>query len=227
MFKTLRGRVIASYFIVVIISLLLVSLFFLFFLSRYIRDRDSKELLREVTAIARDVEKLGASQATQSTPTTPTTPGQPNAGNRVGVLPLLNAQAQALQVKFLLAGPGGRVLAESSNEPVLGDRTVQLPARVLSESGPRISERYFPRLRQDYLFATAPAKVQGKQVFLIALKTVENVRSVALSLIGYVSLAGGIALALSMLLALYFSGALSKPIREVTAAARRMADGDY
>jgi signal transduction histidine kinase len=227
MFKTLRGRVIASYFIVVIISLLLASLFFLFFLSRYIRDRDSKELLREVTAIARDVEKLGASQATQSTPTTPTTPGQPNAGNRVGVLPLLNAQAQALQVKFLLAGPGGRVLAESSNEPVLGDRTVQLPARVLSESGPRISERYFPRLRQDYLFATAPAKVQGKRVFLIALKTVENVRSVALSLIGYVSLAGGIALALSMLLALYFSGALSKPIREVTAAARRMADGDY
>ncbi len=224
MFKTLRGRVIASYFIVVIISLLLASLFFLFFLSRYIRQRDSAELLRQVSVIARDIDKLAASQLSQ-TLQPPT--AQPQATKGVGLLPLLNAEAQVQQVKFLVVGPAGRVITESSNAPTLAGRTLDLPARILSETGPRISQRYFKLLGKDYLFATAPANVQGRRVYLLAIKPVAQVGSAVAPLIGYVSLAGGIALVLSMLLALYFSGALSKPIHEVTAAARRMADGDY
>jgi signal transduction histidine kinase len=220
MFKTLRGRVIATYFVVVIISLLLASVFFLFFLSRYIQDRDRKELLGQVAAIAQDVRQLGLAAAAQ--------PGIAQALPQGSVITsILNTEGQVLKAKLVLVGPTGTVLAESRGQPTVGSRTLELPKNITSETGPRISRRFFRLLGKDYLFATAPTRVQGSQAFLIAIKPVEAIKLVAAPLIGYVAIAGGIALALSMLLALYFSGALSRHIREVTVAAQKIAEGDY
>jgi signal transduction histidine kinase len=223
MFKTLRGRVIATCFIVVIISLVLASVFFLFFLSRYTRTREKRELLREVTAIARDVKQLETGTAAQNLP--PKTQAQQSKPVRGVVVTMLNAESDVLKAKLMLVAPDGTVLVQSKGAPSLGT-TLQLPQGVLS-SGPLITEHYFQKLARNYLFATAPTQLGSSQGYLMALKPVEQVGAVAGSLIGYVIIAGLIALALSMLLALYLSGALSRPIREVTAAARLIAAGDY
>jgi signal transduction histidine kinase len=220
MFKTLRGRVIFTYFIVVIISLLLSSVFFLFFLSRYIRNRDRSELRGQIGAIAQDVRQVGGNPA----PANSSRQGQQPV---VGVARMLNSDAEVLKAKLALVFPDGTVAGESRGAPVLGRRIVQLPAGILNERGPLVTQRYFKSLKKDYLFATAPTQLGGKKAFLMALKPVEKIRAVVTPLIGYVALAGGIALALSMLLALYLSGAISRPIREVTKAARKMAAGDY
>jgi signal transduction histidine kinase len=222
MFKTLRGRVIATYFVVVIISLVLASVFFLFFLSRYTRSREKRELLREVTAIARDVRQLENAPAAQNQPQNQAQQARPVRGV---VVTMLNAESDVLRAKLMLVAPNGTVLVQSKGAPSLGT-TLELPRGVLS-SGPLITEHYFNKLARNYLFATAPTQLGTSQGYLMALKPVEQVGAVAGTLVLYVVIAGLIALALSMLLALYLSGALSRPIREITAAAKLIAAGDY
>ena len=220
MFRTLRGRVIVTYFIVVIISLLLASVFFLFFLTRYTRNRDKHDLLREVTTLAKDVKDL--ERGTASVSQAPGRQAKPASSVTQGVV---NAAGDVLAAKLLVVVPDGTVVLQSRAGPDLGS-SVDLPAGVFSK-GPLITEHYFKGLGRDYLFATAPTRVGVGQGYLMALKPVEQVGSVAGSLVGYLVIAGLIALAASMLLALYLSGALSRPIREVTAAARKMSAGDY
>lgn len=235
MIKTLRGRVAFTYLVVVVISLVLASVFFLFFLSRYIKDRDRAELLREVAGIAKDIAKLPQSllppERDGVQPTAPTPPGtqpvEPVGKPDLGVVRLLEAEARLLETKLILVRPDGYVVAESGGRPVLNSRTVELPEGIFNESGPQIRERVFPKLGKTYLWATAPTRIGNQAGFVIATKPAEEVSSVAPALIGYVAVAGAIALAISMLFALYLSGAISRPIREVTEAARRMAAGDY
>src|SRR5450756_1703504 len=58
MFKTLRSRVIITYFTVVVICLLLASIVFVLFLTRYQRDRARDDLRRQVGAVARDITRV-------------------------------------------------------------------------------------------------------------------------------------------------------------------------
>ncbi len=239
MFKTLRGRITATYFLVVLISLLLASLFFLFFLGRYIRTSDREDLGRQVDAVARDIKQVNRqflpAVSGQSAPSK--LPGQaqsaPSEQNtevqaRKLIGNIMNTEAEVLEAKLLLVGPTGQVVEESAGKPVFGNRVIQLPEGIFSETGPVVVERYFPGLRKDYLFATAPtALAKGQLGYLAAIKNIEPVRPVAGSLVAYVALAGLIALALTMALAFYLSSAISRPVREVTEAAQRMAAGDY
>ena len=227
MFKTLRGRIIASYFLVVLVSLLLTSLVSLFFLSRYAHDKERDDLLRQVGAIAEDLS--GVSQL----PRSPLFPqeGQPEVEEpeaRRVVRGILNTEAEVLEAKLMLVAPDGRVVAESRTRPTFGEKTLELPPEIFSEKGPRITEKFFEKLENEYLFATAPTRIErDASGYLIAIKPVEELGSAASTLIRYVVLAGLIALGISMLVALYLSGAISRPLKAVTLAARKMADGDY
>lgn len=226
MFKTLRARVIATYFIVVILSLVLACIFFLFFLSRYTRDREKRELLQQVTTISQDIKQIEVAKPQSGTPQNPKTAQQaPEDKPRGVVMTMLNAESEVLKAKLLLVAPDGSVVVQSKGAPSFGT-TIQLPSGVFSR-GPLITEHYFTKLKRNYLFATAPTQLGDKQGYLMALKPVEQVGEVAGTLVGYAALAGLIALALSMVFALYLSGALSRPVREVTAAARQIAAGDY
>ncbi len=158
MFRTLRGRIAATYFLVVFISLLLASLFFTFFLARYTRRRERSDLLDQVGAIAEDVRRVSnAFRPQKNAPGDSDRPPQPAGGDPGALVAgILDAEAGALDVKLLLVAPDGKVAAESGGRPTFGSRTLDLPSDVVSEKGPRIYERFFKRLRRDYLFATAP-----------------------------------------------------------------------
>ena len=241
MFRTLRGRITAAFLLVVLISLFLASLVFIFFLARYIRDRERDDLLGQVGAIAEDISRVHS--AFRLPPLAPPplnnqpapAPSSPNPrpdraeedGRRL-VRGILNTEAEVLKVKLLLVAPGGMVVAESMGRPRLGERTVELPEDILSRQGPRITERFFRSLGKDYLIATAPTLLEkGEEGYLLAIKPLEETRPLAASLVWYMVIAGLFALGMSAFFALYLSGAISRPVREVTAAARRMAEGDY
>jgi len=236
MFRTLRGRITATYFLVVVISLLLASLFFLFFLARYIRDSDREDLGRQVEAVAKDIRQvnrqfqpdLTGQSAPAPMPGAPQSAQVQSGGTEAQaqrlIKSILNTEAEVLEAKLLLVAPSGLVVYESNTRPIFGERTIELPADIFSEQGPRVTERFFRRLGRKYLFATAPTTLaKGQKGFLAAVKTIEPVRSVAGSLVVYVALAGLIALALTMALAFYLSTAISRPVREVTEAARAIA----
>jgi signal transduction histidine kinase len=206
---------------------LLASVFFLFFLGRYTRDREKRELLREVTAISKDIRQIDLPQPGTGGPDAVQTSQQVPQDKPVRsvLVSMLNSESDVLKAKLLLVAPDGTVVVQSKGAPSFGS-SIQLPAGIFSQ-GPIITEHYFNKLKRNYMFATAPTQLASRQGYLMALKPVEQVGAVAGSLIWYVVIAGLIALAISMLFALYMSGALSRPIREVTAAARKIAGGDY
>lgn len=229
MFKTLRGRVIATYFLVVLVSLVLASLVFVLFLARYARSEEREELKEQVGAIAEDIRAvrtiLPGRPPAQGNSTQP--PGAEQDPVRI-VKAILDSESEVLNAKLLLVGRDGRVVDESKTRPLFGEQTLQLPEDIWSEEGPRVTEKFFSRLEEDYVFATAPTLIRGDaQGFLLAIKSAEELGSALPSLIWYVVLAGLISLGISMLVALYLSTAISRPIRAVTSAAREMAKGDY
>jgi len=229
MFKTLRGRIIASYFLVVLVSLLMATLVSVFFLSRYVHNKERDDLLRQVGAIADDINGISGEvpRSPGSSPPGPQQGLEPTEAKRV-IMRILNSEAEVLEVKFILVAPDRTVIAESRAGPTFGEEMPKLPAGVLSGNSPRITEKFFEELEGDYVFATAPASLdRGAEGHLIAIKPAQELGSATSSLIWYVVLAGLIALGISMLLALYLSSAISKPVKAVTRAAGRMAEGDY
>lgn len=225
MFRTLRGRVTATYFLVVIISIVLASLVFLFFLARYNKERAQEDMREQIGALAADINRINRAISESSLLTAP---AQQAYEANILISSFLSTEAQVLGMKLALVSPGGNVVAESRGRPNFGERTIQLPADIFSGKGPRVSEHYFPLLGRNYLFATAPTDLStGDSGYLLAIKPLEQVGSVAGSLLWYMVLAGFIALGISMVVAFYLSSAISRPVRAVTQAARRMAAGDY
>jgi len=225
MFSTLRGRIAATYFLVVIISLVLASLVFLFFLARYNRDRDRDDMRSQVGTLAADIRRINLALS-GSTSLTPLAQQEQEANLLISSF--LSTEAQVLGMKLALISPQGAIVAESRGRPNFGLRTIELPADIFSAEGTRVTEHYFPVLGRNYMFATAPTDLStGESGYLLAIEPLEQVGSVAGSLIWYVVLAGLIALGISMVLAFYLSSAISRPVRAVTQAARRMSAGDY
>jgi signal transduction histidine kinase len=223
MFKTLRGRITATYFLVVIISLVLASLVFLFFLARYNRNRDRTEMRDQVGALATDISRIN-----QSLSESLVAPDRQELEANILISSFLSTEARVLGMKLALVSPRWTVVAESRGRPNFGLRSIELPEDIFSGVGPRVSEHYFPALGRRYMFATSPTDLAaGESGYLLAIKPLEQVGSVAASLIWYVILAGLIALGISMVFAFYLSSAISKQVRAVTEAARRMAAGDY
>ena len=223
MFKTLRSRIIASYFLVVFVSLLSASLVFTLFLSRYVRDREREDLKKQVAAVARDITRINVL----------VTSLEPERLERIAATPerlvqsVLNSETQVIGAKLLLVTPDGEVLAEARRRPILGKRRLNIPPGFLGQGEARIGEQYIELLGRDYLVAAAPATVEpGATGFLLAVKPAGETAAAA-SLVWYVVIAGAISLVVSMLIALYLSGAISRPVRAVAGAARRMAAGDY
>jgi len=99
------------------------------------------------------------------------------------VMRILSSEAEVLEVKLILVDPGRMLIAESKANPTFGDDIVRLPQGVLSGKGPRISERFFEELEGDYVFATAPTRIEGEaEGHLIAIKPVQEMGSATSSL---------------------------------------------
>jgi signal transduction histidine kinase len=221
MFKTLRSRVIATYLVVVVISLLLVSFVFVFFRRKDIQDYESSSLLQEVTVLASEIGRLGgllpATTAPQSSATVAKT---------AALKSFLAREARVIQARLFLLADDGSVIAETGGTSL--NPTAAIPPQFYSTEGTRAGERYFPRLGETILFASAPTHLGNQSpVFLLGVEPLEQFRAATLSLIWYVLIAGLIALLISMSLALYLSGTISRPVGAVAEAARGMATGDY
>jgi len=220
-FKTLRSRVIATYLVVVVISIALVSFVFVFFRTRYIRDQERSALREEVTILAADIGRLGGRLPGTSTPLSTA----PIASAAV-VKSSLAQEARIIQAQLYLLAGDGSIIAQAGGKAA--GRNVKISHQFYSAAGPQVGERFFPVLDKTMIYASAPTSLGDQNpVFLLGVKPLEEVRAATLSLIWYVLIAGLIALLISMTLALYLSGTISRPFRAVAEAARGMAAGDY
>lgn len=238
MLKTLRSRVIATYFLVVLISLLLATLFFVFFFSGYTRDRDRETLKREVIAIAEEVRQVAAQRDAYDGPRAQTETGEPPAdvvepppfheGPPTAIQRILDREARVIEAKLLITDDRGLVVAETGQPPMIGGRELRIPPELIARQESEVAELFSQRFDKEYIFAASPtALAYGNPAFIMAVKPAGELYSAFSSFIWYAVIAGLVSLAFSMLLALYLSGAISRPVKAVTAAARQMAAGDY
>lgn len=224
MFKTLRSRVISTYFLVVLISLILASVVFLFFLSRYHRQQEKKDLREQVSAVAEQITRVSA--VLQNRTLRNEFPLDSERTRRL-IQQTLDSESIVLKSKLFTTDLAGNVIEEARVRPMLKGTRVKPPESDGDETS-YVNERFSSVFDRDYMIAAALTEINpGQSGFLMAVKPVEEIGGVASSLIWYMVLAGVIALAMSMLVALYLSSAISRPLREVTGAARKMAAGDY
>ena len=225
MFKTLRSRVIATYLVVIVICLLLASVVFVLFLTRYEKDRARDDLRRQVGVVARDIGRVvGELGLRARSGASGTESSQP----RRIVQGVLNTESRVLGTKLFLVDSSGTVVAEANRGIRVTGRTLDLPPSLLEQDSQRVVDEFLTRFGREYLFVSAPTLVdKTTQGFLMAIKPLNEIGTGAGSLIWYMALAGLIALGVSTLLALYLSGTISRPIGAVTQAARKMAAGDY
>ncbi|MBK5093237.1 MAG: HAMP domain-containing protein [Actinobacteria bacterium] len=225
MFKTLRSRVIATYLVVIIICLLLASVVFVLFLTRYEKDRARDDLRRQVGVVARDIGRVvGELGLRARSGTSGTESSQP----RRIVQGVLNTESRVLGTKLFLVDSSGTVVAEANRGIRVTGRPLDLPLSLLEKDSQQVVDEFLTRFGREYLFVSAPTLVDKTTPgFLMAIKPLNEIGTGVGSLIWYMALAGLIALGVSTLLALYLSGTISRPIGAVTQAARKMAAGDY
>ncbi|MBN2169353.1 MAG: HAMP domain-containing histidine kinase [Actinobacteria bacterium] len=231
MFKTLWSRIIVSYFLVVIICLVLASMFFVVFLSGYSKDKDRVNLERQVGAIAQDIERV-----TDRFNAIVTGPGiEMNRDYQDGtqaiaylrlIKGILDSQSSVTETKLFIVDSDGNVLVESSRGPPLGTRKVEIEHDP-NEEDVVVKTLVFMPTNKESLLVIAPTKLEYNiDGYLVGVKPVEELGSIA-SLLWYVIIAGSIALGISMLAGIYLSWAVSRPVKEVAGATRKMAEGDY
>jgi len=223
MFKTLKSRVIATYLLVVFISILVASVVFMFFLAHNHRDTERYDLVREATAVAREVSRVNNLLGFLVQEEIP----GPDRPQRL-IQGILDSEAAVIKAKLFVVDQEGKVVVQARRRPLLGIREPGLPRRLMTKSVPTAGDRSFSRFGKEYLIVSAPTMIdRDTPGFLMAMKAVGEMGSVASSLVWYMVLAGAIAFAAATLVALYFSNAVSRPVRAVAAAARKMAAGDY
>ncbi len=226
MLKSIRSRAVVTYLLVAVISLTLAALVSFLFLSFYTKDLDKKDLQEGTVAVARNIEQAEGQLFLR--PRNRAIPGEEERRsiNLLGIW--LNSQSQVLDAKLLAADEGGRLIAESPGAPHLARRGTVFSRQFLPEKEPITDVRTIPGFEGEYLYVSVPMEVfPDNQGFLISLKPARDIGGAAATLTWYIIFAALISLGVSALVALFISGAIARPIRDLAAAARRMAEGDY
>ncbi len=228
MLKTLRSRVMISYLAVVLVSLILAGVVFIFFLSRYAVQREREEFGEEILAVSDQVGRVieYVSRIEIYREETPLR----LLGREVLLLRgILDASSRVVGAELVVCLENGRILAQTPGISLwrrIGRILVE-PENV--EKGQiNVTEKVFAQGMGRYLVATVPVETRGRQkAFVIAVKPLKELGSPLGRLLLYLLAAGLISMGISMALGIYLSGMLSRPIRAVARAARRMASGDF
>jgi len=226
-FKSVRSRLIASFALIVIITLTVAGLAFAARFGGY-RDELTAQTLRSVAAPVYYNLTLfpGANIA-----------AQPNAGRRLRseLTDYLRLQSENSGVIVLLIDANGNVIDDNASvDPALASEHFSVPAE--PQRGPNFSElpegthRLASGATVLYVAVPTPKAVRaqpaGVAAIVVALPkaTAGDVfRDLARRLI----FAGGIALGAALLVALVLWAWMYRPLGQVTAAIRAIARGDY
>jgi two-component system, OmpR family, sensor kinase len=149
--------------------------------------------------------------------------------DRDGLERIVERAARDLGGRVLVVNDRGRVLADSAGDRLVGSSYADRPeiASVLATGRVAQGIRHSVTLGQDLLFTAVPVASQGRRVGAVRLTQSaepigDRVRRDVLALAGI----GVAALTLGLVLAWLLAGSLSRPLRSLAAAARRVGQGD-
>jgi signal transduction histidine kinase len=213
-FRSLRGRFVLYFIAVTILSLLLLGAIFASLLQHLkVREerRAKEELASQALEMAGDLELYLSRNY----------PGFPEI-TAVRVSQLLRLETRLIKAHSLVVNGEGEVVAP---RPLPAGLPSRIPAEFLApELGKYDAD--VAGLGRSYL-VSVPLNVQEEQFsHLVVMKpSGELTFGFSKELVQYLLLAGGISLAVSVLLALYLSERILKPVRRLTQAAWDLAHG--
>ncbi len=205
-FKSLQGYV--------LITLLLAALVFIFSLSII--------KTHYISTLSNDLEHLSTALLLRLTPLV-----EKNAADSLDAI--AKELGATINTRITVIDPQGRVLADSKENPEDMDNHRWRPeiAQALDgEAG--TSVRFSRTVKKDMLYVAVPMFKQGEIIGVVRTSLFLDDINTLLNELGMrILLICAIIAAASLILAVLFSRNLSKPIRELVHASRRLAVGDF
>ncbi len=140
---------------------------------------------------------------------------------------LIQEKGRQAGVRFTVIDPRGGVLADSQSDPAAMQNHADRPEIAAALSGRPSSQTHFSfTLRERMMYHALPVRSGGRRVAALRLSFfVRDFDRGFSPWRGRVTLLLGLLLALALLLSLLLSRNLTRPVRELAAAARRVASG--
>jgi len=198
----------------VLITLLLAALVFIFSLSII--------KTHYISTLSNDLEHLSTALLLRLTPLVDK--------NATDSLNMITTEVGAtINTRITVIDPQGRVLADSKENPEDMDNHRWRPeiAQAL-EGEPGTSVRFSRTVKKEMLYVAVPMVKQGETIGVVRTSLFLDDINTLLNALGMrILLICAIIAAASLILAVLFSRNLSKPIRELVHASRRVAVGDF
>jgi len=218
-FRSLRSRFLFYFLFLAILSLLLFSVLFAFFLWRQTNQEEENaraELVDQAQEMARDLEL--ALQLGQQLPESPF------LANQERVTQLLRLEGKLIDATSVVVDDRGQVVAP---KPTPARIQREIDPELLADTEPRSSEANLGRLGDSYVVAVPLNTPDPAYYNLVVAKRLEELQVTPSGvLMRYIIIAGAIALTLSIILALLLSNYVLRPLRRLSQAAWDLAHGD-
>lgn len=220
MFTSLRARLIASYIVIILICLVLVSLASIFLVGRLQARLVFSGLVDAAVPTAYRVYSLLQRNLTP-----------------VEIIELLKEQAEKQEVRILLLTPRGQVLADTQGDwtgkqakialdEILKDpRTPYVYDRITTPSGDTLL--YVALQATPPRFAAEDSESQRRMFVALLASPRRGLRTILKDVAKRFLQAGLVTLAISIILALLIARSIAKPLRRMTAATEEIARGNY
>ncbi|MDI6873362.1 sensor histidine kinase [Candidatus Solincola sp.] len=222
LFRSLRARFLFHFLLLTALSLLIFGSLFAYFIwreNRRLLERARSELVEQAREMANDLQlALSLSRRYPEAPLL----------NLERLAQLLRLEGKLINALSLVVDREGSVVAPRLLAPRVPRR---LDTNLLAEDEVRAQETELPQLGKVMVVSLPLAQpgLEGREEYfnLVVIKsTGELVTSPASTLTRYLALAGGVALAVSVLLALYLSNYVSRPLHRLSLAAWDLAHGN-
>ncbi len=141
----------------------------------------------------------------------------------------VTAMGRGIAARITVIDPAGRVLADSEQDPIRMENHLYRPEiNAALEGREQMSIRLSPTLARNMMYMGFPLKSNGKVIGVLRLSRFmrdldalfSRLRANLLKTIGIVTL-------IALGVALYFTRSISRPIREFSRGASRVAAGDF
>lgn len=142
---------------------------------------------------------------------------------------LVKSLGKTIGTRITVIDPAGIVVADSEKAPELMESHRTRPELMRALAGHvGIAKRYSTTVQQEMLYVAIPVKQDTKVIGALRVSLyLSEIESLIGDLRKSIERAAAIAIGISLAMALVVSGSLSRPIRELHAAYRRVASGDF
>ncbi len=141
----------------------------------------------------------------------------------------LKSAAAAASIRITVISSDGTVIADSEKNAVDMENHLYRPEIFSALHGTRQSSlRFSSTLKTEMLYLSQPLARDGRTIGVLRLsRFARNLDSLFARLRGRILALMGVVFAMALLLALFFSRSLARPLREVIDASARVAGGDF